>query len=270
MELLVVGVTMTVTLLLESKLSSYRSTWPGYSTSLLGFHFDGIISMNPSPAYGRKSVFVFGLPNTLAAFDMNSSSKYPQQRRQAWERLQGKTYQLRRRPRRPGRPWRRGPRHRGAPSAPCDVTRRRCSRRRRPASEPCRRSGWACWSAQGAWIGSRWWSWVRGGGGSMQLRPSLPLFHTHTHSILLLSSHQSCFNVNFGVSERRRRSSAYRVCVAVDQGRMRSWDWIGWLKLWLGHIGWSSSSSLPPVFFMFVCMTMIACLCVPSYMYLDP
>lgn len=58
---------MTETLLVASKLSSNLRTCPGYSISLLGFHFDGIWILNPSPVYGRKSVFFFGLPNTLAA-----------------------------------------------------------------------------------------------------------------------------------------------------------------------------------------------------------
>lgn len=58
---------MTETLLVASKLSSNLRTCPGYSTSLLGFHFDGISILNPCPLYGRKSVFFFGLPNTFAA-----------------------------------------------------------------------------------------------------------------------------------------------------------------------------------------------------------
>lgn len=64
---LAVGWTMTTTLLVVSKLSSNRSTWPGNSAiSLLGFHLAGISILNPSPLYDMKSVFVFGLPNTLA------------------------------------------------------------------------------------------------------------------------------------------------------------------------------------------------------------
>jgi hypothetical protein len=57
------------TLLVESKLSSYLRTWPLYSTSLLGLHFEGTDSLNPCPLYGRRSVFVFGFPNTLAAME---------------------------------------------------------------------------------------------------------------------------------------------------------------------------------------------------------
>jgi hypothetical protein len=67
MDFLSVGVIMTETLLLESKLSSYLRTCPGNSLSLLGFHFAGMDNLNPSPSYGKKSVFVFGFPNTLAA-----------------------------------------------------------------------------------------------------------------------------------------------------------------------------------------------------------
>lgn len=50
MDFLLVGVTVTATLVVVSKLSSYRRTWPGYSTSLLGFHFEGNNSLNPFPS----------------------------------------------------------------------------------------------------------------------------------------------------------------------------------------------------------------------------
>lgn len=71
MDFLSVGVIITPTLLFESKLSSYLSTCPGNSTSLLGFHFAGMDSLNPSPLYGKKSVLLFGFPNTLAAVNHN-------------------------------------------------------------------------------------------------------------------------------------------------------------------------------------------------------
>lgn len=67
MDFLSVELIMTLTLLLGSKLSSYLRTCPGNSLSLLGFHFAGMDNLNPSPLYGKKSVLVFGLPNTLAA-----------------------------------------------------------------------------------------------------------------------------------------------------------------------------------------------------------
>lgn len=67
MVFLVVGLIITERLLVASKLSSYRSTCPGNSRSLLGFHLAGIISLNPSPLYATKSVFFFAFPNTLAA-----------------------------------------------------------------------------------------------------------------------------------------------------------------------------------------------------------
>lgn len=73
MDFLSVGVIRTATLVVESKLSSYLRTWPGYSTSLLGFHFEGMDSLNPSPLYGKKSVFVFGFPNMLAALKSSFS-----------------------------------------------------------------------------------------------------------------------------------------------------------------------------------------------------
>lgn len=68
MDFLSVGLIMTLRLLVASKLSSYLRTVPGNSTSLLGFHFAGTNSLNPSPAYGLNSVFVFGFPKMLAAF----------------------------------------------------------------------------------------------------------------------------------------------------------------------------------------------------------
>lgn len=73
-DFLSVGLIVTAKLVVMSKLSSYLRTWPGYSISLLGFHFAGIDTLNPSPAYGKKSVAVFGFPKILAAHAYISSS----------------------------------------------------------------------------------------------------------------------------------------------------------------------------------------------------
>lgn len=69
---------MTLRLLVASKLSSYLRTCPGYSISLLGFHFAGTCTLNPSPLYGKKSVLVFGLPKTFAATNQERRKQNPQ------------------------------------------------------------------------------------------------------------------------------------------------------------------------------------------------
>jgi hypothetical protein len=73
-EVLELGVTDTVKLLTESKLSSYLRTCPGNSLSELGFHFAGTSSLKPSKDFNTKPVSTLGVPKILAGHQKNRTA----------------------------------------------------------------------------------------------------------------------------------------------------------------------------------------------------